>query len=81
MRPVRTEKHDRAGAAHPTERPCNAHGCPEIGSISHSNAGPAPEDSWLCRHHFGEPATRWGEITRALRMGERAGREPGSDDE
>lgn len=53
---------------HPSQRPCNAFGCPELGSISHSNAGPAPHDSWFCRHHFGAPADRWPEITRRLRV-------------
>ena len=53
---------------HPTKRPCNAFGCPELGSISHSNAGPAPPDSWFCRWHFGETADRWPEITRQRRL-------------
>lgn len=57
-----------AVAAHPSERPCNAFGCPEIGSISHSNAGPAPADSWFCRWHFGTKASQWPEITRQRRL-------------
>lgn len=49
-------------------RPCAAFGCPELGSISHSNAGPAPAESWFCRWHVGAAATEWPEITRRRRL-------------
>lgn len=58
--------------APPRERgwrtPCHAFGCPEIGTISGSNVGPADMTDWLCRHHFGRPAHDWPEITRARRL-------------
>ena len=57
------KKHDG-----PFERMCCAFGCPELGSISNSNAGPASECQWFCRFHFGETSDRWPEITRSRRL-------------
>ena len=68
MRSVKERPADEPSDVHPTKRPCNAFGCPEIGAISHTNAGPAPADSWFCRWHFGESADRWPEITMRRRL-------------
>ena len=68
MRSVKDRAPAEPAVVHPFNRPCNAFGCPELGTISHSNAGPAPQDSWFCRFHFGRPASEWPEITRHLRV-------------
>lgn len=53
------------------ERPCFAHGCPLLGTITdtvvHSRAA-----MWLCRFHSGQPASRWDQITTDVRKAERA---------
>lgn len=43
---------------------CRAFGCPERGTISHSNVGPAGDSDWYCRFHFGVESHLWPEITR-----------------
>lgn len=48
----------------PLKRMCCVFGCPELGSISPSNVGPASEAQWFCRFHFGESSDKWPEITR-----------------
>lgn len=50
------------------DRKCTVFGCPESGTISPSNVGPAAEAQWFCRFHFGETADRWPEITRQRRL-------------
>ena len=52
----------------PFKRMCCVFGCPELGSISNSNAGPASECQWFCRFHFGETSDRWPDITRSRRL-------------
>lgn len=47
---------DDMQSLHPTQRPCLAIGCPEIGAISYGG-------SWACRFHFGEVASSWPKIT------------------
>lgn len=55
---------DDASEEKATRGLCRAFGCPERGTISPSCVGPAGDTEWYCRHHFGEPAHLWPEITR-----------------
>ena len=52
----------------PLERPCIAHGCPLLGSLSPSLTS-SKSAEWTCRHHFGKSPKEYGPITRALKMG------------
>lgn len=51
----------------PGERPCYAHGCPLLGSITESVTN-APSAQWFCRLHSGAKPHDFGEITRRLRI-------------
>lgn len=68
MRKLKAIVEEPAPVVTPFSRPCEAFGCPEIGAISPSNAGPADQAKWFCRHHFGETADTWPEITRRRRV-------------
>ena len=45
---------------------CSAYGCPLAGGVSENTRGGGP---WFCFEHFQQPATRWAEITTAIRQG------------
>ena len=49
---------------------CTAFGCPLSGALSESTLGTGP---WFCRHHFGQGASSWSEITRRIRQCNAAG--------
>ena len=69
MRSVKDkERTEPASAPDPFKRVCAAFGCPELGTITSSNVGPAGECQWFCRFHFGETFDRWPEITRERRL-------------
>jgi hypothetical protein len=51
----------------PTERPCIAHGCPLLGSMSASLSA-SRSAVWTCRFHFGKRPAEYGAITRALKV-------------
>lgn len=52
-----------------SERPCLAHQCPELGTITESmHAGEGTK--WFCRHHYEarQHPERWPEISERLRL-------------
>ena len=48
-------------------RPCFAHGCPLLGTISDSLVS-SPAAHWFCRYHSAAKPEEFGEITRRLRF-------------
>lgn len=50
------------------ERPCLAHGCPNLGTIT-SSVGYSEMATWFCRFHHDKDPADFAKITRRIKLG------------
>lgn len=50
------------------ERPCLAHGCPNLGTIT-SSVGHSQAAAWFCRFHHEKDPADFAKITRRIKLG------------